>query len=130
MKKKKRLTKNTGDWYDMHIEEPVRELTRVLRDNGVNTECSCGHDMYIQCQYIPDETVFEIHNLVWHYLHDKGVQINFEIIVRHTVVDGHAYSSLDVYLYDDKSCSLDWRGNHVGGAYTKPKKHKEEENES
>lgn len=45
-------------WYEENIEEGVRELVSVLRNNGINTECSCDHQnpMYIQCQYIPDGT--------------------------------------------------------------------------
>jgi hypothetical protein len=43
------------NWYDKYIEEPIRDLVRLLRDNGFNTECSCGHKMYVQCQYITDD---------------------------------------------------------------------------
>ena len=30
------------NWYK-HIEKPVRELVKLLRNNGFNTTCSCGH---------------------------------------------------------------------------------------
>jgi hypothetical protein len=30
------------DWYD-RIEEPLRELVRLLRNEGFNTTCSCDH---------------------------------------------------------------------------------------
>lgn len=30
------------------IEEPIRDAVRLLRDNGFNTTCSCGHKMYIE----------------------------------------------------------------------------------
>jgi hypothetical protein len=39
------------NWYEKYIEESIRELVKLLRDNGFNTECSCGHKMYVQCQY-------------------------------------------------------------------------------
>jgi hypothetical protein len=39
------------NWYEKYIEKPIRPLVKLLRDNGYNTECSCGHKMYVQCQY-------------------------------------------------------------------------------
>jgi predicted oxidoreductase len=41
------------NWYKENIEPGIRDLVRLLRDNGVNTECSCEHKMYIQFQVIP-----------------------------------------------------------------------------
>lgn len=32
------------------IEEPIRDAVRLLRDNGFNTTCSCGHDMYVDIE--------------------------------------------------------------------------------
>ena len=29
------------------IEEPIRDTVKLLRDNGFNTVCSCGHTMTI-----------------------------------------------------------------------------------
>lgn len=37
-----------NDWYMTAIEEPIRELVKRLRDRGINTTCSCGHDMTIE----------------------------------------------------------------------------------
>jgi len=31
------------DWYDS-IEQGVRDIVRALRNKGINTFCSCGHD--------------------------------------------------------------------------------------
>jgi len=31
------------DWYKLKIEEPLRNLVKLLRNNGFNTTCSCGH---------------------------------------------------------------------------------------
>lgn len=39
------------DFYD-EIEDGVREWVRHLRDAGINTECSCGHEGYIRCQVL------------------------------------------------------------------------------
>lgn len=32
------------------IEEPIRDVVRLLRDNGFNTTCSCGHDMEVELE--------------------------------------------------------------------------------
>lgn len=85
------------NWYDDNIEEPVRSLVKLLRDNGFNTECSCGHEMYVQCQYILDGQIVELHRL----LCNSGY-LNYEINVKIEVVDGHQYSHLDVKLPKDQ----------------------------
>jgi len=41
-----------SDWYE-RVEAPVRELVRLLRDNGFNTISSCGH--HNPCPYIEME---------------------------------------------------------------------------
>jgi len=37
-----------SDWYEHAIEPEVRTLVRNLRDRGINTTCSCGHEMFVQ----------------------------------------------------------------------------------
>lgn len=86
------------DWYEEYIEEPIRDIVRYLRNNGVNTECSCGDDMYVQCQYILDGSLERIHSLVYNYLHEKGVPINFTIEVHHRVLEGHSYNAIEIRL--------------------------------
>jgi len=39
------------NWFEENIEEKIRPTVKLLRDNGFNTECSCGHKMYVQCQW-------------------------------------------------------------------------------
>ena len=52
------------DWHNQ-IEEPVRELVRILRNNGFNTTCSCGHDGTIQMEwYCFEEEVRRLYNLL------------------------------------------------------------------
>lgn len=88
------------DWYDENIEENVRDLVIILRNNGINTECSCHHadPMFIQCQYLLAEEIKRIHDLVWLYLHEKQLPITFEINLRHKVVDSCTYTSLDIKI--------------------------------
>jgi len=90
-------------WYKDRIEEPVRDIVRILRNNGINTECSCGHEKYIQCQYIPEVDVQDIHMLLWNYLHSLGDNDpTFTISVEHKVIKGHQYSSLQIDLPIDE----------------------------
>ena len=88
-------------WYKDKIEDPLKDMVKELRNNGINTECSCGHDMYIQCQYIPDGSFYEVHKIVWNYLSmNKGVfgydTVDFDIEVSHQVRGGHFCSSLGI----------------------------------
>lgn len=86
-----------GDWYD-NIEEGVRDVVRALRDNGFNTESSCHHDMTVQMQYIPDEAVKRLHDLVWNLLHESGRPVTFDIQVSHSVIDGCTFSFMTLRL--------------------------------
>ena len=40
---------NEKEFYNA-LEEPIREVVRLLRNCGVNTTCSCGHEMYIEIE--------------------------------------------------------------------------------
>ena len=35
------------NWYDA-LEPEIREIVKLLRDNGFNTTCSCGHAMWVE----------------------------------------------------------------------------------
>ena len=57
------------DFYQI-IELGVREWVRKLRDGGINTECSCGHEGYIQCQSLdPMNDIQKIKDI----LHNNGL---------------------------------------------------------
>ena len=125
---KEKLTEDSpmlkiGGWYEHCIEEPIRDVVKLLRDHGFNTECSCGHGygMYIQCQYIVDGEIQRLHDLLHCYFYEQGKPIDYEIIVRHKVVNGHSYTSLDVQLPKkyDKVYSLEearqWFDTHPAG---------------
>ena len=45
----------TSDWYEREIEEPIRRLVKLLRDNGFNTVFSCRHDMYCESEYYGED---------------------------------------------------------------------------
>jgi len=75
------------DWYDI-IEKPIRPLVKLLRDNGFNTVCSCGHDMTIQADLTPDGELFRLHKLLFNYLSEKGRLVSYTITVHLEVVKG------------------------------------------
>lgn len=53
------------NWYEENIEEPVRDIVRLLRNNGINTINSCGHNMTIECStYNPGDDIDKINNLL------------------------------------------------------------------
>lgn len=81
------------DWYEEYIEEEIRPLVKLLRDNGVNTTCSCGHDMYVECDFLPDKEVQRLDNLLFDHGY-RDYEINFNI----KRVDGHLYPNLRIEL--------------------------------
>jgi len=54
-----------GNLYDQ-IEEPLKELVKLLRDNGFDTECSCGHlpNPYIQIAMNEGSDIDRAYNLL------------------------------------------------------------------
>ena len=85
-------------WYDENIEEPVREVVRLLRDNGFNTDCSCGHEMYVQCNYTLEGELQRLHRLLFIYFETKlNRRAEYEIDLRIKVNEGYiVVHSLDV----------------------------------
>lgn len=85
------------DWYDEYIEEPVRDLVRLLRDNGFNTECSCGHEMYVQCQNILDGELKRMHDVLYNNdYRDYKIDISVECI------DGCVFTNTNITLPEIK----------------------------
>lgn len=48
------------------IEEPMRDLVKILRENGFNTISSCGHlpHPYVQLEWYEDIEIRSIYNLL------------------------------------------------------------------
>ncbi len=48
------------------IEKPIRDLIKILRENGFNTFCSCGHlpHPYIQMEWYEDIEVTKLYGLL------------------------------------------------------------------
>ena len=56
------------------IEEPVRGLVKLLRDNGFNTTSSCGHKQWVQMEWYIHQDI----NRLCKLLVGNGYQ-NFEL---------------------------------------------------
>lgn len=56
--------KNKKTWYDKYIESEIRPMVKLLRDNGVNTYESCGHDMWISVDGI-HVILFPVDEVLW-----------------------------------------------------------------
>ena len=82
-------------WYEAWIEEPIRPLVKLLRDNGFNTECSCGHEMFVQCQY-PKTDSGELMRLD-ELLYNSGYR-NYLITTEIKRINGHRYDNMHIKL--------------------------------
>jgi len=83
-------------WIEETIEEGIRDEVILLRANGFNTECSCHHEMYVQCQYLPEGEIYRLRQL----LANAGYE-NYTISVVVKVIEGHQYPSMNI-TFDDK----------------------------
>ena len=89
------------DWYEENIEEGVRFPVKLLRDKGVNTECSCEHDKYIQCQYINDGHIQYIDSILF----NAGFR-NYFIEIQLTREEGHLRHTMQIKFDNLKEYKL------------------------
>ena len=73
------MTKINGFYND--IEPEIREIVKVLRDNGINTTCSCGHKMYVEADVIPDGTLQVIHKVLFNHLTEQKHNLKYTITI-------------------------------------------------
>jgi len=78
--------KDIEDRFYSELEEGVREYIRALRNAGINTECSCHHEGYIQCQSLDPSAEIRI-------IRDVLLEMNVDI---YTIIITHE-------KYGDKS---------------------------
>lgn len=76
-------------WYDEYIEEGVRDIVKFLRENGINTYCSCHHSMQIQCDTVLDGAMQHLHNILYAYFSGREEPISYELVFRHRVENGY-----------------------------------------
>lgn len=61
------------------VEEGVREWVRLLRNAGLNTECSCHHEGYIQCQSLdPTTEIDRIRRAFFGKVHQYKIEVLYE----------------------------------------------------
>jgi hypothetical protein len=63
------------EWYSK-IEEDIRPYVKFLRDNGFNTTCSCGHKMYVDVDFICEDQIKQLYQLLCNTGYD-----NFNIVI-------------------------------------------------
>ena len=80
-----------ADWYDENIEEAMRPVVKLLRDNGINTECSCGHEMYVQCQYRHEGFLRDLDYLLF----NAGYR-DYVFAITITREEGHLRHTMDI----------------------------------
>jgi len=83
----------TEDWYEQMIEEPIRNLVKLLRDNGFNTTCSCGHEMEIECGFFPGDDIKRLDDLLFNSEHR-----NYSLTWHIDRVDGYLSSGLFIKI--------------------------------
>jgi hypothetical protein len=83
-----------NDWY-LKIEPEVRDIVYALRNNGINTFCSCGHDMWIQCETNdPTEELKVIYNI----LVEQFKIVNYCVNVDFKISEGYISKFLEIKL--------------------------------
>ena len=82
-------------WYDQCIEEPVRKAVKALRNEGINTQCSCGHDMTIQCEFLGDHELDTIYNVLTRLGYDE-----YRVYVYDDIYEGRRNSYIEILLPD------------------------------
>ncbi len=83
-------------WYEENIEEPIRSLVKLLRDNGFNTTSSCGHapKPYVQMDWLSDDDITKLYVL----LMGSGFK-NFQVVAYWSKFDDQDSRVLEVKFF-------------------------------
>jgi hypothetical protein len=84
------------DWYEEFIEPGIREIVRRLRNEGVNTTCSCEHIGEVEAEYSPDGVIMQADNTVFNWLAEIGKPKTYKVTVTIERINGCAYSTLRI----------------------------------
>lgn len=82
------LTAPPMNWYETNIEEEIRPVVKLLRDNGYNTIASCGHDMFCQCEFyydVPPLRIFDLLRKAGYQRFDIRLRIEYDATT-HTIL--------------------------------------------
>lgn len=75
-------------WYDDHIEPPIQPIVRLLRNCGINTTNSCGHEMSVEGDLAVDGQLKDIHEALWHHERGNGKEPEYRVTVDLNVYRG------------------------------------------
>jgi len=92
--KQKETTAPMTEFY-AGIEPGVRDIVKLLRDNGVNTTCSCEHSMTIEFDTCNDSSYLDIIYLLLFNNGYRGFRIDYSI---QCPPDGFVVTSGTIYL--------------------------------
>ena len=84
-------------WYLNNIEPEIREIVKILRDSGINTRGSCGHKMWVYCDWVDIDDVGRATNI----LHKAGY-VCFQVNACHYIgATGIPHSSIRIEFYNE-----------------------------
>lgn len=83
-----------SDWYAENIEPEVRDLVKLLRDHGVNTVSSCGHDLEIQADIYADNELRIIDTMLF-----NAGYWDYTITAYIERVNGHLHQFVEIKLH-------------------------------
>lgn len=88
------------DWYKNNIEEGVRDIVKHLRNNGINTTCSCEHEMYVEGDIIRDGFMKQLDELLFNYFYEHKVKRYFwySIDIHLERLEGHVHNFFVIKL--------------------------------
>lgn len=77
------------DWYGS-IEPEIRDVVRALRNQGINTTGSCGHEIWVECDSHDPTSEFDI---IYNTLIELGykrfeVRLLWDVHLKHYVNKG------------------------------------------
>lgn len=84
------------DWYELNIEEPIREIVRKLRNNGINTFCCCGHGMWIQCELYDQHDEL---NTIYNIFSEMKIY-NYRAQIFDNIINGYRSTHVEISLPD------------------------------
>jgi hypothetical protein len=89
-------------WYKEKIEPEVRDLVRDLRNQGVNTTCSCGHNMYIE--FNSDDPSEDFSN-IRQVLIDRNIK-NWKIEIEDVCISDQIYYGRGIIYLNAKKIEI------------------------
>jgi len=89
-----------SEWYIQNIEEPIREVVYRLRNSGVNTISSCGHDMTVGFNGFDPTTIFFS---VFNVMNEMKIA-DWRIEVRQESVHGSCFPEFGILYVGENAC--------------------------